>query len=159
MNASLCIWYFFPKAFDIEHPKKGKGWRLRYVCLEGPEAGVYVRGRIKNEKVIKLPDYWRELVHTDSISVQLQPIGAHQDIIVKRWDEEKIYLQAKAGFPINCFYHVYAERKDINPLIVEYKGDSWEDYPDPNFNPEKVDEDERTYTDPRFAGPQNTFTG
>ena len=148
-----------PKSFDIEHPTKGKGWRLRYVCLEGPEAAVYVRGRIKNENVIKLPDYWRELVHTDSISVQLQPIGAHQDIIVKRWDEEKIYLQAKAGFPINCFYHVYAERKDINPLIVEYKGDSWEDYPDPNFNPEKVDEDEKTYTDPRFAGPQNTFTG
>ena len=78
---------------------------------------------------------------------------------MKRWDEEKIYLQAKAGFPINCFYHVYAERKDINPLIVEYKGDSWKDYPDPNFNPEKVDEDEKTYTDPRFAGSQNTFTG
>ena len=41
-----------PKAFDIEHPTKGKGWRLRYVCLEGPEAGVYFRGRLKNEKVI-----------------------------------------------------------------------------------------------------------
>ena len=41
------------KPFDIEHPTKGKGWRLRYVCLEGPEAGVYFRGRIKNEKVIK----------------------------------------------------------------------------------------------------------
>ena len=29
-----------PKSFDIEHPTKGKGWRLRYVCLEGPEAAV-----------------------------------------------------------------------------------------------------------------------
>ena len=136
-----------------------EGYRLRYACIEGPEVGVYCRGRVKNDTEIVLPEYWRNLVHVDSISVQLQPIGAHQDIIVKRWDEEKIYLQAKAGFPINCFYHVYAERKDINPLIVEYKGDSWEDYPDPNFNPEKVDEDEKTYTDPRFAGPQNTFTG
>ncbi len=147
-----------PKPFDLVHPTK-EGYRLRYACIEGPEVGVYCRGRVKNDTEIVLPEYWRNLVHVDSISVQLQPIGAHQDIIVKRWDEEKIYLQAKAGFPINCFYHVYAERKDINPLIVEYKGDSWEDYPDPNFNPEKVNEDEKTYTDPRFAGPQNTFTG
>ena len=148
-----------PKPFDLVHPTKGQGHRLRYACIEGPEVGVYCRGRVKNDTEIILPNYWKDLVHVDSISVQLQPIGAHQDIIVKRWDEEKIYLQAKAGFPINCFYHVYAERKDINPLIVEYKGDSWKDYPDPNFNPEKVDEDKRTYTDPRFAGPQNTFTG
>ena len=147
-----------PKPFDLVHPTK-EGYRLRYACIEGPEVGVYCRGRVKNDTEIVLQEYWRNLVHVDSISVQLQPIGAHQDIIVKRWDEEKIYLQAKAGFPINCFYHVYAERKDINPLIVEYKGDSWEDYPDPNFNPEKVDEDKRTYTDPRFAGSQNTFTG
>ena len=147
-----------PKPFDLVHPTK-EGYRLRYACIEGPEVGVYCRGRVKNDTEIVLPEYWRNLVHVDSISVQLQPIGAHQDIIVKRWDEEKIYLQAKAGFPINCFYHVYAERKDINPLIVEYKGDSWEDYPDPNFNPEKVDDDKKTYTDPRFAGSQNTFTG
>ena len=33
-------------------------------------------------------------------------------------------------------------------MIVEYKGDSWKDYPDPNFNPEKVDEDNR-FNDPR----------
>ncbi|BCV07554.1 MAG: hypothetical protein CM15mL2_0300 [Caudoviricetes sp.] len=148
-----------PKPFDLVHPTKGQGHRLRYACIEGPEVGVYYRGRLKNDTEIVLPNYWKDLVHVDSITVQLQPIGAHQDIIVKRWDDEKIYLQAKPGFPINCFYHVYAERKDINPLIVEYKGDSWKDYPDPNFNPEKVDEDERTYTDPRFAGPQNTFTG
>ena len=148
-----------PKPFDLVHPTKGQGYRLRYACIEGPEVGVYCRGRVKNDTEIVLPNYWKDLVHVDSISVQLQPIGAHQDIIVKRWDEEKIYLQAKPGFPINCFYHVYAERKDINPLIVEYQGDSWEDYPDPNFNPEKVDDDKKTYTDPRFAGSQNTFTG
>ena len=158
MSLPLCL----ESQHDLDsqhHPTKGQGHRLRYACIEGPEVGVYCRGRVKNDTEIVLPNYWKDLVHVDSISVQLQPIGAHQDIIVKRWDEEKIYLQAKAGFPINCFYHVYAERKDINPLIVEYQGDSWEDYPDPNFNPEKVDEDKRTYTDPRFAGSQNTFTG
>ena len=148
-----------PKSFDIEHPTKGKGWRLRYVCLEGPEAGVYVRGRIKNEKVIKLPDYWKGLVHTDSISVQLQPVGSHQDIIVKRWDDEFIYLQAQGGLPINCFYHVFGERKDVNPVLVEYQGNSRYDYPDPNWN-EKSDMEfeDRNFRDPNYLYPRNTYT-
>ena len=111
-----------PKNFDIPHPSK-EGWRLRYACIEGPEAGVYYRGRLKNQKIIKLPYYWKDLVSVDSITVQLQPIGAHQDIIVKRWDDENIYLQAQGGLPINCFYHVYAERNDIDKLVGEYEVD------------------------------------
>ena len=112
-----------PKPFDIQHPTKGEGHRLRYACIEGPEVGVYFRGRLKHDNIIELPYYWKDLVHIDSISVQLQPIGAHQDIIVKRWDDQYIYLQAQGGLPINCFYHVYAERKDVDKLTVEYEGE------------------------------------
>jgi len=144
-----------PKPFDIKHPSR-EGYRLRYACVEGPEVGVYLRGRVKNEKVIVLPSYWKDFVYIDSISVQLQPIGAHQDVIVKRWDDEKIYLQSRGGMPIDCFYHVYAERNDINPLITEYKGESCEDYPDPNHH--KISEDERNYKDPEYATKQNIRT-
>ena len=119
------------KAFDIEHPSKS-GHRLRHICIEGPESAVYYRGRLKNEKVIRLPYYWKDLVNIDTISVQLQPIGAHQDIIVKRWDEEYVYLQAQGALPINCFFHVYAERKDIEKLISEYEGTIIDDYPGDN---------------------------
>ena len=148
-----------PKSFDIEHPTKGKGWRLRYVCLEGPEAGVYFRGRLKNEKVIKLPDSWKGLVHTDSISVQLQPIGSHQNIIVKRWDDDFIYLQGQ-GLPIDCFYHVYGERKDVNSVLVEYEGNSRYDYPDPNWNENsEMSPEERNLRDPNYKYPRNTITG
>ena len=119
------------KGFDIEHPTE-KGYRLRHVCLEGPEGAIYTRGRCRNKKEIVLPEYWKDLVHTDSITVQLQPIGAHQDIIVKRWDAEMIYLQSNGGMPIDCFYHVYGERKDGEQLIVEYEGKSPEDYPGDN---------------------------
>ena len=111
------------KIFDMVHPTKGKGHRLAHACIEGPEVAVYFRGRCRNKKEIYLPEYWKGLVHTNSITVQLQPVGAHQDIIVKRWDDEKIYLQAKGGMPIDCFYHVYAERKDVPALTVEYKGE------------------------------------
>ena len=135
-----------PKPFDLVHPSKGEGQRLRYACIEGPEVGVYYRGRLRNSNVIELPTYWKDLVHTDSISVQLQPIGAHQDIMIKRWDDSYIYLQAQGGMPVDCFFHVYAERKDVNKLVVEYEGDGWEDYPDPEYN------------DPKYGG-QNTVTG
>ena len=144
-----------PKPFDLKHPSR-EGWRLRHACIEGPEVAVYCRGRVRNEKVIGLPPYWKDLVHTDSISVQLQPIGAHQDIIVKRWDDEFIHLQAQGGLPINCFYHVYAERKDINPLIVEYEGDKWQDYPDPNYQPTETNPN---FNDERYRGDRNTITG
>ena len=145
-----------PKPFDIKHPSKD-GWRLRYACIEGPEVGVYHRGRVRNEKIIKLPDYWKDLVDVESISVQLQPIGSHQDIIVKRWDDEFIYLQAQGGMPVNCFYHVYAARKDVNPLYVEYQGESWKDYPDPNFNPETAP-DTPNYNDPNYRPKRNIIT-
>ena len=145
-----------PKPFDIKHPSKD-GWRLRYACIEGPEVGVYHRGRVRNEKIIKLPYYWKDLVDVESISVQLQPIGAHQDVIVKRWDAETIYLQAQGGLPVNCFYHVYATRKDVNPLHVEYEGNSWKDYPDPNFNPETAGENPN-FKDPEYAARRNIIT-
>ena len=118
-----------PKLFDMEHPST-PGMRLAHACIEGPEVSVFYRGRCRNSKEIIFPSYWKDLVHINSISVQLQPVGAHQDIIVKRWDEEKVYLQSKGGMPIDCFYHIYAERKDVKPLVVEYTGETWEDRPE-----------------------------
>jgi hypothetical protein len=155
-----------PKPFDIEHPTKGKGHRLRYACIEGPEVGVYYRGRLKESNVIELPYYWKDLVDEDSITVQLQPIGSNQNLVIQEFNNEFIVIAEDSTntdlitdlSTIDCFYHVYGERKDINPLIVEYEGETWQDYPDPNFDPNKVDEDKRTYTDPRFAGPPNTYT-
>ena len=118
------------KNFDIPHPTK-EGWRLTHTCVEGPEAAVYIRGRVKNAAEINLPEYWKGLVDIDTITVNLTAIGAHQDVIVKRWDDEKVYLQSKGGMPIDCFYHIMGERKDTEKLIPEYEG-TIEDYPGDN---------------------------
>ena len=155
-----------PKPFDLKHPTKGDGHRLRYACIEGPEAGVYYRGRLKESNVIELPYYWKDLVHSDSITVQLQPIGSNQNLVIQEFDNEFIVIAEDSTntdlvtglSTIDCFYHVYGERIDVNPLIVEYEGNSWEDYPDPNFNPNKVATDKKNTKDPRFSGPPNTFT-
>ena len=61
------------KSFVIDHPTK-EGHELRHGSLEGPEHAVYVRGRVRNG-VIKLPEYWTELVDMSTITVQLTAIG------------------------------------------------------------------------------------
>ena len=119
------------KNFDIPHPTK-EGWRLRHTCPEAPSNDVYVRGRVTNETVIQLPDYWNSFVDTQSITVSLTPVGAHQDVIVKRIEKTKIHLQAKGGMPIDCFYHVYGTRTDGEDLIPEYRGLTTDDYPGDN---------------------------
>ena len=137
-----------PKPFDMVHPSTGKGNRLRYACIEGPEVGVYYRGRLKDSNIIELPSHWKDLVHAESISVQIQNIGVPQMITVESFDNEKIVLESNTipETPIDCFYHVYGERKDVNHLVVEYDGDTWEDYPDPD------------YDDPQYKKGVNTKT-
>ena len=123
-NVSANTGSFSVKPFNIPHPSPDKeGMRLVHACLEGPENGVYFRGRVTNKKEILLPPYWKDLVDWTTITVSLTPVGSHQDVIVKRWDEEKIYLQSNGGMPIDCFYHVYGTRKDVAPLPVEMEKD------------------------------------
>ena len=122
------------KAFDIPHPTKD-GQRLRHICLEGPESAVYIRGRVNNGlNVIDLPAYWSGLIDYETITVQLTAYGSHQNVIVKRISpiEQRIYLQAQGGMPVDCFYHIMAERKDIEKLIPEYEGKTSDDYPGDN---------------------------
>ena len=107
------------KAFLIDHPTK-EGMKLQYACLEGPENGVYVRGRATSE-VIDLPDYWVGLVHEDSITVTLTPVGSAQsDLYVANIADNKVHLVRESNQPIDCFYIVNATRKDLENLVVEF---------------------------------------
>lgn len=108
------------KSFVIDHPTK-ENHKLRYGSLEGPENGVYVRGRSKT-KVIELPDYWTELVDEDTITVSLTPMGKAQDIYVEKIENNKVYIASKNILKhFDFFYHVFAERKDVSKLEVEYE--------------------------------------
>ena len=126
------------KSFDIVHPTKGKGHRLRYGCLEGPELGVYVRGVLQGTNEIELPDYWKDLVDEDTITVQLTPIGSHQSLcyaVAKMKDKVSILVNPH-GFnvhTIHCSYIVHGTRKDLDPMIVEYEGETPDDYPGQDY--------------------------
>tara|TARA_B100000212_G_scaffold341047_1_gene323127 strand:+ start:498 stop:1355 length:858 start_codon:yes stop_codon:yes gene_type:complete len=115
------------KFFDIPHPSKEFPHRLRYSCLEGPEIGVYVRGVLKATNEIELPYYWTDLVDDETITVQLTPIGKHQNLcynIARMKDKTVIIVNPHDFYPhtIHCSYTVYAERKDVKKLVTEYEG-------------------------------------
>jgi hypothetical protein len=107
------------KSFVIDHPTK-PNMKLRYGSLEGPENGVYVRGKLVDENIINLPDYWTGLVDDSTITVNLTPIGKKCNLFVDKIEQNKIYIKSGIFQKINCFYTVFAERKDIPSLKVEF---------------------------------------
>jgi len=108
------------KSFLIPHPTK-EDKQLQYASLEGPENGVYVRGKLKGDDIIELPEYWSELIDEDTITVSLTPIGRFQYLYVKDINSKEIMVGIDKGVKrkIYCHYVVYAERKDIDKLEVE----------------------------------------
>ena len=103
------------KSFLIDHPSK-EGMKLQYASLEGPENGVYVRGTT-DKGFITLPDYWRDLVHNDSITVTLTPVGQFQPLFVEEKSNREIRVGGVSG---HYDYVVYGERKDVDKLEVEW---------------------------------------
>ena len=74
-SATTEIVYSSSKTFVIDHPTDENKY-LVHACLEGPEAGVYYRGKGEienNESVtILLPDYADSLA--DDFTIQITPI-------------------------------------------------------------------------------------
>lgn len=109
------------KSFIIDHPTR-PGMKLRHGSLEGPENGVYVRGRTMTH-IIHLPDYWKGLVDESTITVHLTPIGNSKTPSVLRIRDNKIELKKSIiddTLEVDCFYVIYGERKDVRKFEVEF---------------------------------------
>jgi hypothetical protein len=114
------------KSFLIDHPtpaKAAEGKKLRYASLEGPENGVYFRGTLTGDNEIVLPDYWKDLVDPESITVNLTPRKRPQpNLFVVDANAEKVTVESDRE--ICCDFIVYGTRKDIAKLEVEIDGNS-----------------------------------
>ena len=106
------------KSFVIPHPTK-QGKTLQHGSLEGPEHGVYYRGRLEGD-MIQLPEYWTELVDEDTITVQLTPNGDFQMLFVEKIEDNQVFVANAADEGIDCFYIIHGERKDVGKMEVEY---------------------------------------
>lgn len=111
--------YATSKSFKINHPTKANK-KLVYGSLEGPENGIYVRGRTTSN-VIELPEYWSKLIDESSMTVQLTPISNHQKLYVDRIENNCVYVTNAnlINKKIDCYYFIQAERIDVAKLVVE----------------------------------------
>jgi len=97
------------KNFKIQHPTM-EGYYLLHSSLEGPERGIYHRGKLSVSNTIHLPDYWKELpVDETDMTVQLTPIGNNCQHWVKRVTKETVEIECECGKP-NCYYIIHAQR-------------------------------------------------
>jgi hypothetical protein len=106
------------KSFVIPHPLK-EDKKLVHGAIEGPEFGVYDRGRFF-DGVIELPDYWINLVDELTITVQLTGEGYFMSPFVKEIKDNKVFVGNRFPFiKATGFYTVYGERKDIDKIKLE----------------------------------------
>ena len=115
------------KTFVIDHPTNDNKY-LVHACLEGPEAGVYYRGKgeiTNNEYVeIKLPHYVEKLAF--DFTVQITPIYGNKIVTL---NSSEIENNAFKVYGENAKFHwtVYGNRHNINVEpdkdTVNIKGD------------------------------------
>jgi hypothetical protein len=93
---------------------------IRYVSLEGPEAGTYFRGRGKFQNglaTIDVPEDFRMVTDSEGLSIQVTPIGELATVAVVRIDLEGILVKASRN--VEFFYTVNGVRKthrDLKPI-------------------------------------------
>ena len=83
------------KFFVVPHPTN-PALVIRYVSLEGPEAGTYFRGRgtLENGKtVINVPESFRLVTEEEGLTIQVTPLGRPGDIWVEELTLDRIAVR------------------------------------------------------------------
>ena len=75
-----------------------------------------------------MPDYWDGLVDLDSMTVELTAIGSKQCLFVASMEANgDVVVGSNTDEPLNYYYVVYGERKDIDKLTIEVDVEETED--------------------------------
>ena len=104
--------YATSKSFIIPNQTK-EGYNLRHGSLEGPENGVYFRGRTKATYIVT-PLEWEWLVDYDTVTVLITS-ECGDEIFVKEITPTMITV---GGNSCEYSYRVYGERKDIDKMDI-----------------------------------------
>jgi len=97
---------------------------IRYVSLEGPEAGTYFRGRAKFEgkrAVIEVPESFRMVTEEEGLSIQVTPIGKMAKVAVVEISLGRIVVKASEN--VEFFYTVNGVRRGFKDFEVIVKAD------------------------------------
>jgi hypothetical protein len=113
------------KPFVEPHPTQA-GVVIRYVALEGPEAGTYFRGRgrfVGREAVIEVPEDFRLVTDGEGLTIQVTPIGDLSQVAVVSMGLDTIEL--KSSRDVEFFYHVNGVRKTFKDWKVMVSGNEF----------------------------------
>lgn len=104
------------KAFLQPHPTD-PSLAVRFVCLEGNEAGTYFRGSsrlVGGTAEIDVPESWRLCSADEQITVQVTPIGAPALLFVAHKSRERIVIGGNADVAFD--YHVHGVRRGYETI-------------------------------------------
>lgn len=101
------------KSFVEPHPHDPNKV-IRYVALEGPEAGTYFRGRARlrdGVAVIEVPESFRLVSDEEGLTVHLTPLRAALPLAVESVDLSRVVVRAPRD--VEFFYVVHGVRKSF----------------------------------------------
>ena len=111
-----------PKNFVAEHPLDPTQ-EIVYCSLEGPEAGIYVRGSARlagGRAEVELPEHFALLAGREGLTVQLTPLEECNGLWVAEKSPERIVVrELMCGTGDARFdYSVHAIRSDVGEHVV-----------------------------------------
>ena len=129
------------KPFIEVHPTDARKV-IRYVALEGPEAGTYFRGKgrfVGRTAVIEVPESFRLVTDPEGLTIQVTPIGDLAAVAVVSIGLDQIEL--KSSRDVEFFYTVNGVRETFKDwqVIVDDSG----------YMPESADATLPNYFSPR----------
>jgi len=130
-NTSTNELTYWAKTFVVQHPKQQEKY-LVHACLEGPEAGVYYRGKSEitnNEYVeVSLPDYVDELATDFTVNItSIYVSGKMVDFYTTEIENNKFRVYSKNGENGKFYWTVFGKRLSIDVEVdkdtVKVRGD------------------------------------
>ncbi len=114
------------KNFDIPDPnpeKAAKGWRLRHASIESNEVLVMYRGKVvinsSGFAVIELPDYFKYLVNTSTVTVHLTKYGRGDVYVYKEdYKNNRVIIEGTPGLEVSWI--ILGVRKGYENYQAEY---------------------------------------
>jgi hypothetical protein len=87
---------------------------IKYVTLEGPEAGTYFRGKARFDRgtaVIEVPEDFRMVTDSEGLSIQVTPIGEMATVAVASIGLDRIVVRGSRN--VEFFYTVNGVRRTM----------------------------------------------
>jgi hypothetical protein len=120
------------KSFYEPHPTDPEKV-IRYVSLEGPEAGTYFRGTahvVRGQAVITVPEDFRIVTDDEGLTVQLTPVGSSANMWIASEDLNQITVRSSKD--VTFHYLVQGVRRNYKDFEVVTKS--------PFFQPRSPDD-------------------